>query len=77
MSLDRIAESDQFDFSHVLNNNDDNGPELSLMNTDNCNYYSPDKFKELTQGSDYLSIFGLNCQSINAQWDGLYDLICD
>ncbi len=82
VTLDRLSGSDQYDFAQIYNkyitNDDDNAAESAAMDIDNCKYYSPDQFTELSQdNNDTMSIFCVNCQSINAHWDGLSDLLCE
>ncbi len=65
-------------YNKYIANDDDNAAESAAMDIDNCKYYSPDQFTELSQdNNDTMSIFCVNCQSINAHWDGLSDLLCE
>lgn len=79
ITLNSVRTQDKFDLvktysDYTTDDENNNSPFGTYSN--NCNYFSPMEFTTLTEDSDGFSIFSINCQSLNAHWDDLNDLLC-
>ena len=87
--IDQLQTDDDHDFTQLYNaattnndrnDNDDNNDnnDVSLYPTDGnyCKYYTPTELTQMTgHENKQLSMFSINCRSINANWDPLNELI--
>ena len=75
--VDQIQTNDMYNLTKILDMNEEDENALDRA-SDSCEYYDPSAFKSLMEDKriNYeLSLFGINCRSINAHWDSLCHLL--
>ena len=82
ITADRIHtlnQHEQFDFIKLYNQTNQNDfieDSPFIGNQTSCNYYTPEEFANtFHQTNKSLSLFCINCRSLNAHWDALKDLL--
>ena len=84
ISIDRVRTDSEYDFINLHNSvNGNNGNDDELFDdspfgdlNSTCEYFTPEQFCETIDPTDrHLSSFCINCQSINAHWDGFQNLM--
>ena len=82
-NTEHMFADENHDFIKLFNGNANYNDETEIHNdlpypTDDsyCMYYTPDEMSQtIGNENNQLSIFSLNCRSINANWDSLNQLI--
>ena len=82
-NTEHMFADENHDFIKLFNGNANYNDETEIHNdlpypTDDsyCMYYTPDEISQtIGNENNQLSIFSLNCRSINANWDSLNQLI--
>lgn len=82
VELDQMRADPSYDLANLLaskyDNIEDSVQTEYLNHITNSQYYSPNEVSQIFEDSqNLLSCFHLNCQSINAHWDNLTNLVHD
>ena len=85
-NIDQIRTNPEYDLnslygnwiSNTVDSLDDEQVELDTIINADCHYYCPNELASYKNNlRNKISVFHINCQSINAHWDELHELICN